>query len=45
MADPIFVARMLAASLVAMVLILGAGNVNGTAMPSEHAAAQVFAGK
>lgn len=43
MADPIFLARMLAASLVAAVLILGAGNVNGTVASSTHAAAQAFA--
>jgi hypothetical protein len=38
MADPVFLARLLGASLVAMVLLLGAGNGVGPAQPAGHSA-------
>jgi hypothetical protein len=46
MADPVFIARLVAASLVAVVLLAGAGNgVNGASAPHSRGAGQTLASK
>lgn len=46
MTDPVFIARLVAASLVAIVLLLGAGNgISGASGPLTHPALHTLAGK
>lgn len=46
MADPVFIARLVAASLVAIALLLGAGNgMNGASGSLAHPARHALAGQ